>query len=250
MRILLLACLIFPWFLKADPFVDAVSATVKLAGDGASGSGFLIELDDGTHVVASAAHVFRDMKGERCRVIFRAPKEKGGFERRPVEITIRKGEQELWSSHQKHDIAHLKIEIPEGMEVKPFLFGQLATESLAESGKIGVGKEVCIPCYPIGTESNPAGWPVLRRGTIASHPLTPLVEAETFFVDFSSFGGESGAPVVWWQGDKVWVIGVISSMQRQTETSRTQLEEKTTHLPLGLGIAVQSPFLLEMLGEA
>jgi hypothetical protein len=124
---------------------------------------------------------------------------------------------------------------------------QIAEVDLAESGGIGVGHEVCIPCFPIGTEANPAGWPVLRRGIIATHPLTPLSLAETFYVDSSSFGGESGAPVVWWQGDGVHVIGVISSMQRQTEKTKTALEEKVTHLPLGLGIAVQSPLLKELM---
>ncbi len=248
-KFLFLVFLVMPVFLHANPFVDAVSGTVRLMGEDASGTGFLIEVDEGEFVLATAAHVFSDMKGESCQVIFRRSNDAGGYDRDPVDLTIRKGEKPLWRKHETLDIGLMPIDLPEGSAVKPFSLSQIAKEDVAKKGTIEVGDEVCIPCFPVGTESNKAGWPVLRRGTIATHPLTPLAEAETFFVDSSSFGGESGAPVVAWKGDAVFVIGVISSMQRQTEKSKTQLEEKTTHLPLGLGIAVQSPFLRELIDE-
>ena len=54
-------------------------------------------------------------------------------------------------------------------------------------------------------------------------------------VDSSSFGGESGAPVVAWEGGDVLVIGVITSMHRQTDKTKTPLEERISHMPLGVG---------------
>ncbi len=249
MRFFLLVLTLLPFSLQADPFVEAVHVAVRLVGEGASGTGFLVKAGEDRIILATAAHVFDDLKGETCQVIFRHPKESGGFERTPIELTIRKGEEVLWKRHPKHDIAIIEIVIPEKAAVRPVDLDQLAPEGMAKKGEIGVGREVCIPCFPVGTEANEAGWPVLRRGTVATHPLTPLAEAETFFVDVSSFGGESGAPVVAWKGDKVFVIGVVSSMQRQTEKSKTALEEKTTHLPMGLGIVVQSPFLRDMIAQ-
>ena len=66
-------------------------------------------------------------------------------------------------------------------------------------------------------------------------------------MDSSSFGGESGAPVVMWQGERAYVVGIITSMQRQTDKSKMPFEERTVHTPLGLGIAVQSPFVREVI---
>jgi hypothetical protein len=180
-------------------------------------------------------------------MVYRAKQEGRPSVRAGMEITIRKEDKPLWKKHKEHDLAVLQITLPADIECEPFPFESVADGEMAAKGEIGVGREICVPCYPVKTEANEAGWPILRRGTIASHPLAPLSEAPTFFIDASSFGGESGAPVVAWDGEKGFVVGVVTSMQRQTDKTKTPLEERTVHTPLGLGIAVQAAFLREMM---
>lgn len=230
----------------ASPFADALQGTVKLAGSGVAGTGFVVKKGE-IHYLATAAHVFGDFKGGKCTMVYRAKREGEPSVRAEMEIAIRKEDKPLWKKHKDHDLAVLKITLPKDIECRPFPFESVVGEDMAANGKLGVGREICVPCYPVKTEANKAGWPILRRGTIASHPLTPLSEAPTFFIDASSFGGESGAPVVAWDGENVFVVGVVTSMQRQTDKTRTPMEERTVHTPLGLGIAVQSAFLRGMM---
>ncbi len=240
----LLLSLLLPWVepVTAAPFEDALRATVKLSGGPVTGTGFVIEKDE-KHFLATAAHVMNDFKGEICQVVYRTE----GGKRKEGNLKIRNGEKALWKRHETLDVAVIEWRMPEDADCLPFPFDRIATEDVAQKGIIGVGREICIPCYPIKIEANPSGWPLLRRGTIASHPLTPLKSAQTFLVDSSSFGGESGAPVVAWEGKDVLVVGVIIGMQRQTDRTKTPLEERISHLPLGLGIAVQSPYLRALL---
>lgn len=247
--LLFLACAVLsgsPSF--ASPFEKALEATVRLTGNGISGTGFVVAEEKKTYLV-TAGHVFTDLKGEKCDLIYRKKNPKGNPVRSVAPLEIRKGEEPLWKKHEKFDLAVIEMNLPEDSVIVPFNFDRLATADEMEKDLCGVGAEVCIPCYPIGTEANPAGWPILRRGTIATHPLAPVTEAENFFIDSSSFGGESGAPVVFWKGDEWHVIGVVTSMQRQTDRTVTPLEERVSHLPLGLGIAVQSAFLVDLISE-
>ncbi len=137
------------------------------------------------------------------------------------------------------------LNVPEGADLKPFAYRQLADEKWAADRRIRVGQEVRIPCFPAQLEANEAGWPVLRTGWIATHPLTPLASAKTMLVDYSQFGGDSGAPVVACDGQEPLVVGLVFAMQRQTDKISMPFEERTVHTSLGLAIAVQSPFLRE-----
>lgn len=233
---------------SANPFEKALSATVRLTSNGVSGTGFVVQKGEET-ILVTAAHVFQDLKGDHCDFVYRKKREGGSPVRESMPLTIRKDEEPLWKKHGKQDIAMIEISIPDDAVLTPILFSDIATAGQMDEDLVEVGDEVCIPCYPVGTEANPAGWPVLRRGTVATHPLAPVAEAETFFIDASSFGGESGAPVIFWTKDTWHLIGIVTSMQRQTDRTVTPLEERVTHLPLGLGIAVQAAFLHELLTE-
>lgn len=230
----------------ATPFEEALKATIRLTGNGVSGTGFLVKQEEKVFIF-TAAHVFSDLKGEKCDLVYRKKNENGNPKRGVVALPIRAEEKPLWKKHEKFDLAVMAFELPEDSAMEPVDVKRVATAKQMEEGLCGVGVEVCVPCYPIGTEANPSGWPILRRGTIATHPLSPVSEAENFFIDSSSFGGESGAPVVFWKGDDWHIIGIVTSMQRQTDRTVTPLEERISHLPLGLGIAVQSAFLFDLL---
>jgi len=238
----------------AEPYEDALRATVRITNGKASGTGFFVVTGDKSdperqHLLITAAHVLRDMAGDTCTIIFRAQAEGGEFVRKEVALTIQKDKKPLWEQHKELDVAVIAMNLPEGLDIKPFKDSQIAAVRFAEEGKVKVGQNICIPCFPANLEANPAGWPILRRGSIASHPLIPLSGAKTFFVDSFSFGGESGAPVVLWVKDKAYVVGLITSMQRQTDKTKMPFEERTVHTPLGLGIAVQSPFIRQVIEQ-
>lgn len=230
---------------------EALRGTFRVFKGATSGTAFIVSLSDREeirgkkHVLVTAAHVFRDLKGDGCTLLLRAHDRDHGSVRKEVPLTIRDGEKPLWVAHPDLDIAALPIDVPAGVDVKPFRLEQIADEKWAIERKIAVGKDVYIPCFPAQLSANPAGWPILRKGSIATHPLTPLASAKTIFVDYSHFGGDSGAPVVLCDGKEPIVVALVFAMQRQSDKSSTPFEEKTVHTPLGLAIAVQSPFIRE-----
>lgn len=235
----------------SEPATEAaLRATVRIHRAGTSGTGFVVTVGDTggkrpRHVLVSAAHVFDNLKGADCTVVFRARGKDGVFVRKDVTVPMRQNDKPLWVRHPQVDVAVLPLSLPDGVDVQPFAVRQLADANRAAEGKVRVGQDVYIPCFPVQLESNPAGWPILRKGTIASHPLTPLAAARTVYIDYSHFGGDSGAPVVDCSGGEPVVVALVSAMQRQTEKMRLTFEERTIHTPLGLAICVQAPFLRE-----
>ncbi|MDG2122114.1 MAG: serine protease [Verrucomicrobiales bacterium] len=229
---------------SATPYLPALEATVRITGGSASGTAFIVATGSTPpHLLVTAAHVFHDIKSESATTVLRSTSPDGHSTRNEISLPIRSDGQPLWQKHPELDIATIPITLPETTAIKPFPLDQIATTQHTTQNKIHVGQGICIPGYPAQLESTPAGWAVLRRGSIASHPLTPLEKHQTFLVDSPSFGGESGAPVVAWVDGSPLVIGIITSMQRQTDKSKTPFEEKTTHTPLTLGIAVQAPYI-------
>lgn len=232
----------------ADVAESAVRATVRVYRGPQSGTGFVVELNDGEgaerqHVLVTAAHAFEQMPGATCVVVLRESDERGRFVRREVELAIRDGEKPLWVSHPEVDVAVIGVALPEGVAVEPFSEDQVGEAALAEERKVRVGQEVFVACFPAKTEANAAGFPVLRRGVIATYPLTPVGDVKTMFVDYSQFGGDSGAAVVTSVEGEPTVVGLVIAMQRQTDRVVMPFEERTMHTPLGLAIAVQSPLI-------
>ena len=234
-----------------SPAEDALRATFRINKGASSGTGFIVAVGDRTapatrrHVLVTAAHAFENMKAADCTIVLRAQGKGGALVRKEITVPIREGQKPLWVRHPEMDVAAIFIAVPDGVDMKPFEYRQLADASWAADRKIRVGQKVYIPCFPARLEANPAGWPILRSGSIATHPLTPLAAAKTILVDYPEFGGDSGAPVVTCDGKEPVVVGLVAAMQRQTDKSTTPFEERTVHTPLGLAIVVQSPFLRE-----
>jgi hypothetical protein len=234
----------------AEQAEDALRATVRITRGSVSGTGFFVatgdESDSGPrHVLVTAAHVFNVMDGADCAVVFRARGKANELVRKEVGLTIRDGKKPRWAQHPEADVAVIAMDLPEGVDVKAFADRQIAAAKLAEDRKVRVGQDVCIPCYPAKLEANSAGWPILRKGSIASHPLAG---AKTMFVDYSNFGGDSGAPVVAWVEKEAVVVGLVTGMQRQSDRSSTPFEERTVHTPLHLAVAVQAPLVRQTIG--
>ncbi len=232
----------------ADVAEAALRATVRVTAEGKSGTGFFVTLpvvadEPPQTVLVTAAHVFDEMTGPQCRLVYRAADAEAGFVRKETEAPVKDGDRKLWVRHPAADVAVLGITVPEGVDVQPFTLNQIADTRHVEDRIVRVGQDVFIPCFPAQVEANSAGWPLLRKGSLATHPLTPVARTPTMFVDYSHFGGDSGAPVVATVNGEPLVVGLVFAMLRQTDKSTTAFEERTQHTPLGLGIAVQAPLI-------
>lgn len=232
-----------------DAAEDALRATFRVYQGAVSGTAFLVadaQKDRPVrHVLVTAAHVFEGMEGPKCVAVFRTKKKDGPYERRETEFLIRDGKKPLWTRHPESDVAAIAIDLPAGIDAKPFELRQIADTRFAEERRVRVGDDVFIPCFPAKLEANPVGWPILRKGSIATHPLTPLASAKTLMVDYSHFGGDSGAPVTLQAGEEPIVVALVVGMQRQSVKTVTPVEERTVHTPLDLAISVQSPLVRE-----
>ena len=233
-----------------DACLAALRATIRLHGGGKSGTAFAVALPaDGDRpaavVLVSAAHTFENMQGETATAVLRAAAG-AAWERRDTPVTIRSGTTPAWVRHPKADVAVLPWTVPAGVDLRPFPLASIAPAADFDSGRVAVGQRVRVACFPAQTEGNPAGWPVLRTGAIATHPLAPAAALERIFVDYAHFAGDSGAAVVTDEGAAgPLVAGVVVAMQRQTDRVTSPFEEKKVHTPLGLAIAVPADRILQ-----
>ena len=249
--ILLVLILVTRETLADNAVEELLQATFRIADREHSGTCFLIAtkeadtLNPRRVILATAAHVMEQMAGNECELMLRSVNEDQVFSRQPLTIMVRKEGKQLWTRHPDIDIATIFVDLPENIAVKPLLLDQLADEAHVIDKTVRVGRETWIPCYPAKLEANEAGWPVLRKGSIASHPLTPIKSAKTMLIDYRAFGGDSGAPVAMIVNEQPFVIGVVLGMHRQTDRSSLPFEEKTMHTPMGLSIVGQAAFLRE-----
>lgn len=234
-----------------DAVEELLEATFRISDQDHSGTCFLVATKslDPAHprrvILATAAHVFEQMEGSECEIILRTKAQPDTYLRSPQSISIRDSGKPLWIRHPDVDIATLYVELPEGVSVTPFAIDQLAGEDRVNDRTVRVAAETWIPCFPAKLEANEAGWPVLRKGSIASHPLRPVKSTQTMLIDYRAFGGDSGAPVVMIVDSRPLVIGVVHGMHRQTDRSTLPFEERTVHTPLGLSIVTQAVYLRE-----
>jgi hypothetical protein len=253
---------LFLWFLattaaSADESVTAVmSATFKIANKSSSATCFIIgapaQSDVGQQelILLTAAHVFEKMSGDECHIVLRKKRGDGTFLRDEVTLRIRSAEKPLWVRHSDVDVAAIRFQLPSERSITALDLDQIAGEPMIKKGKLVCADEVWIPGYPAQLEANSAGFPVLRQGTVASFPLMPINHNKTYLVDSSTFGGDSGAPVLLGSGkhpDKQTrqpiIVGLVIGHHRETTKTVTPIEERTVHRPLGLAIVVHGEFI-------
>jgi hypothetical protein len=254
----LFALAVIPTAAAGDSLEQALSATFRITDGKISGTGFLVSMagrekpDRPITVLFTAAHLLEPMNGPECTIILRHKQDDGSYIRKETKLPIRMQQKPRWQRHPQLDIAALVVDLPGAATVKPLSLRQLPDEKWTAERKLRVGQEVFMPCFPAQLEGNEAGWPILRKGAIASHPLTPVKWAKTMLIDVSIFGGDSGAPIIVRADKEPVVVGMVLGMQRQTAKTTMPFEERTVHTPLRLAIAVQSPFLrdtVELLQE-
>ena len=223
----------------AEPMVEMLRTTCRITHDGRSGTGFFVRREKAVYLV-TAAHVFEESGGPECQLILRRKTDGMAGERRELPITVRREGKALWKRDAKEDVAAIPVELPKDLDVLALPFDRILPTTASGDSGVQVGQDVWLPGYPAQLEANAAGWPVLRRGMIASHPLSPVSSVPTMIVDIQSFGGDSGAPLYTLVQGSPHLAGMVVGMHRQTDRSVSPFEERTTHTPLGLAIAVQA----------
>ena len=129
----------------------------------------------------------------------------------------------------------------------------LATGSALDAGKLAPGDDVRIACYPIQLEANGAGFPIIRRGCVASFPFTPVKAYKMYMVDYNAFAGDSGGPVFLTEQvpadeksrpeARPVIVGLVLAQHFHDERTKLSYEERTVRHRMGLGIVVHAEYI-------
>ena len=187
-----------------DLTLAMINATVeidqpKADGKRIVGTGFLIDdpKPDGTPrtVLITAGHVFGNMSGATARIGYRFQGPDGTWRYSAQPLAIRQGASQLWVRNAGQDIAAIAIEAPPEFAKAAIPLAWLADDATLVQQGVGPGDEMFVLGFPEGFASNTDGFPILRVGRVASYPLTPTKEFQSFLLDFRVFSGNSGGPV-------------------------------------------------------
>ena len=238
--------------LAQDFATQTVLATHKLFNSASTATGFFVraEPESKAVVLVTAAHVLSKMKGDTAIVVLRRAQADGSYLRRDWPLTIRRDDKPLWMTHPEHDVAVLRVQLPEDAEVKALPLSALATEKDVLELKLHPASAMYVLSYPTRFEANPAGFAIVRHASIASFPFTPVALFPTLLADFAAFEGDSGGPVFvpdtrqtpeeQNQNAAPVIIGLVLSQFRHDETVNTFFEERTIHYPLQLTTVLQA----------
>lgn len=238
-----------------DLSVDLIKATVQLEqplGDGSRtvGTGFLISdpTPDGKPrvILVTAAHVFEKMPSVSAKIGYRIEGDGGVWRFDPETLKIRDGDHPLWVKHPTRDVAAMVVEAPPEFVKAAIPLNYLAQDDTFNKYNLGPGDEMMALGFPRGLSANPAGFPILRSGRVASYPLAPATNFPTFLMDFSVFPGNSGGPVFMAEGarrrpganESQEVQFVAGLLTQQVELSGERLE---------IGIVTHAKFIRETL---
>ena len=253
MKVFLLLLFFLGGVVRAQTFSEGmVLATHKLFNEKSTATGFVLEAEDGRRFLVTAAHVFEKMEGEAAVLVSRTQDAgaDGQFQRKDVKIAVRDGEKPLWVKHPTQDVAAMELKVPEGSGVRPLPIAILAEDTAAAAAGFTVGVEVWVLGYPTRFEVNEIGFPVCRRGCVASYPVVPIGKHPTMIIDYSTFEGDSGGPVfIRRHGEdrKPMLVGLVVSQFRHTENLETFTGKQTINHPLGLATVAQAGVIRETL---
>ncbi len=208
-----------------------------------------------TIVFFTAAHVLEGIKGD-CATVFLREKTGKVYKKIPYDLQIRYKDKPLWIKHPEVDIAAIFPQKPLGIDLNVPSTVNIATDEIFETKQLITGDKLFVLGYPFGIEANNAGFPILRTGTIASHPLSPIKDYKTFLMNFDVFGGNSGGPVFMQNrdsygditGDHNYIVGIV--IENWFITKQVKDLEKIHPMDqkeLGLAVVVHAQYMKELL---
>jgi hypothetical protein len=183
---------------------DLMKSTFFLIGTegqrGSFGTGFILirpfpnDSKHGEGFLITAAHVFESMPSDAIEIVGHA-QTAVGWTAAPIPLQIREGKDHrpLWTRHPHADVAALPLSKKKGLPAGLPTTLLLGADAFGGSG-LQTGDELRVLGFPLGQDSQPPGFALLRSGRIASY-LTGTSGSSTFLLDFPIFPGNSGGPV-------------------------------------------------------
>jgi Trypsin-like peptidase domain len=140
------------------------------------------------------------------------------FEKQPIDITIRdEDDRPLWFVHPSRGWGVDVVAIPLPYTGSEPTFDMHPINSLSAPGlSIKISFDVFVLGYPFGVE--PPGYPVWKRGSIASEPELVRLGPPYLLIDTASRPGMSGAPVIRRSWSDHMVEGSYSAMNHMVAT--------------------------------
>ncbi|MGH7025276.1 MAG: trypsin-like serine peptidase [Caulobacteraceae bacterium] len=224
--------------------VDLMSATVQLEqplsdGTRTVATGFLVSdpTPDGRPrvVLITADHVFEGMPSDQATIGYRVKGADGAWTFAPRQFPIRAGGKPLWTRNPTRDVAAIVISAPPEFTRAAIPLAWVGGDQTFAKTQLTPGEEMMTLGFPQGLSANPAGFPILRSGRVASYPLGPSTAYPTFLLDFRVFPGNSGGPVWLDETDGGGEHEVIAGMLTQQVQKGDQ--------NLGIGIVTQAQFI-------
>lgn len=249
-----------------DLDTQLMRATVKIGHDKSTGTGFILTRPDPgdprrkQYLLVTAAHVFSKMTSDEATLYFRKKEADGVFKKEPQKVTIRKDGKPRWTKHPSEDVAVLIIVPPRAADIPDLPVDLLATNEAIKRWKVRPGDNVACLGYPHRVEANQAGFAILRKGPIASYPLTPTKTNRTFFLSTNTFEGDSGGPVYLADSNRAipgtkkreevrLILGMVTAQQVLDEESRMIYGTTKVRHRLGLAIVLHATFILETIKQ-
>ena len=178
------------------------------AGKETCGSGFFISGPSGQtsepsqYTLVTAAHVFERIGGDNARFAIRLKRDEQ-IVRTVVTVPIRKSGIRLYAKHPNADVSVMRVTLPNNNAHAMVNWPALATDEVFSRLGIHPGDEMFTVGYPLCRTANPQGYPMLRRGAIATPIHVPGAVLTSFFLDVPIFEGNSGGPVYFDYSDRM-----------------------------------------------
>jgi hypothetical protein len=212
----------------------------------------------GLIMLITADHVLSDIYGDDATLNLRKKLDNGAYVKSPFSIKIRDKGRALWTRHPEVDVAAILLSLPNDIMASRQWMPEalLCGDAVYKERDLRPGDELMCLGYPLGVESNDAGFPVLRSGRIASYPVHPSTLVKSYYYDVPVYGGNSGGPVFFdfrkrqipglppeqWI-DSVGVAGILIQDLSSTVHIESYFETSTRKDPLGLAVVVPAEFI-------
>ena len=268
-RILVIVMLLMTTTVFAQEDYDLATflmkSTYKISGPDSGGTCFIIgrpmkdNPDRARYVLVTATHVLENIKGDKA-IIHLRKKEKDAYKRIQYPLAIRDKGKALWTKHSQADVAAMYVSLPKDIDIILLSLKFLASDDTLQKFEIRPGDRLFALGFPFGQESNEAGFPILRTGTIASYPILPTKETKYLLFDFEVFRGNSGGPVFMIEKNRSYggaihigtlrfIVGLVTQERVMQHYTRTPWEEKRETYPLKLGVVVHASLVKETIEQ-